>query len=324
MLKFHSFARSFFLSSAAITLAGCQTITALNTKESKGVTGGDISIVALSQAELDEGVYTSKVLEEMVGEELRNVPDAVKAACLPAQFRDASAAAIPLIVAGLQLAYNAGAGAISSYVVEKKKRFTKNYSAHLNLPSFHVDPAGAGGDQVVTNCVWLRRTLKENRAKPATSEECKANKKLASDIVLAFEAAPKNGAVAMTVRPVYVHACEFAASTIESKREVKMQIGLGVSVLDTSRTPGNTPIATFEQTMNVPSVPIHSPITGDKLPEASAYMPLPAGQPASIAIAVVETGAGVENFEGFEDDFKANAKLIGDALGNSLKEKLAE
>ena len=53
-------------------------------------------------------------------------------------------------------------------------------------------------------------------------------------------------------------------------------------------------------------------------------MPLPNGRPATIAIAVTETRSGVQRFEGFSEDFKANSKIIGDALGNILKDRLTE
>ncbi len=54
----------------------------------------------------------------------------------------------------------------------------------------------------------------------------------------------------------------------------------------------------------------------------SAILPLPTGQPATIAVAVTETGDGFQSVEDFEKAFDNNSKIIGNAIGKAIETRL--
>ncbi|MGI9505543.1 MAG: hypothetical protein ACR2RE_21105 [Geminicoccaceae bacterium] len=230
-----------------VSTAGCQTLEALGTKEAKGTPGGDVSIRALVMGEAGpSGNDDVKKLREKM--KAAAVPDEIVELCTPpAADKDGiGPALVPLALAGLQLAFSAASDAISGYVVEKKKRFTKSYGGHVNIPSFHID-GDSGGRHTSAGCIWLQRTPNDKKA--PTLDKCDDDS-IVSDIILALDAVKEgpgeNGkSVAMTVRPVYVRACKFAASTKKETRSVKMQIGVGVSIVNTDREIGDSPVVTY-------------------------------------------------------------------------------
>lgn len=305
-------------------LTGCETFNVLQQPEARGTGGGGtVRVAALStQAGKDERLPNIRLPPEGTRERVaeppplgptsdrRKEPKAVQDVCYPLQERDRrprpelgllGPTTIPLIMAGVELIYSSLSNALKDSATEKIKRFQAPYSGQVNVASFVV-----GNEDGRVRCLELVRTIGDGSAGPT------------SRIVLGLVPI---GKTAVEIIPVYVRLNQLAASTLpkEGGGQVALAITVGVETLASDG--GDLGVRHYQRNLTLQNIRAGQDYERPRA-NASAIMPLPSGQPATIVVSVTETGDGFQSIKDFEAAFDSNSRIIGSAIGKAVETRL--
>lgn len=297
-----------FALALGVATSGCETIKVLQVPEVEGAPGGDV-VVSLLGRRPAPGL--SDAQKHAAFDEISKLPPAVREICFRTKDTngirtfDVGATSIPLIMAGVTLAYNSVTEKFKEAAKAKISRYQKPYHGQINVPALIT--VGAG-NAAMLQCVQLVRTIQVKDALPHP----------ASHIVLAFESV---GTSAFAVKPVYVRLDKFAASTIpeETGNQVDLAISLGIITLASDG--GDPGLHRYEQNIAMTGVLQGKEHDISRVPP-TAIIPRVDDRPATIVVSVTETGKGFEMFEGFEKAFDTNSQIIGTALGKAIETRL--
>ncbi|WP_434623728.1 hypothetical protein [Azospirillum sp. B2RO_4] len=293
----------FVITTMAVSLSGCESLKVINAPEARGTQGGDVAIYVVGEGSM---ASTGEEESEDFDKEkyVKELPEAVKKECIYYQSANIlGATAIPLILAGVNIAYNQAADAFKDAMLAKIARFQQTYEGQKNVKNFI--PAA---NEKASRCVEIRRSITGDDGKPL----------IASQIVLGFADA---GSSALQIKPVYVRFNRFAASTQPDPKGNAVDVAVTVGIITLASDGGEPGLRRYEQNIKLRNVPLGQDYAVSKVPPTAIFPRLPA-RPATIVMAVTETGKGFGEFEGFEKAFEANREIIGVALGNAIETRL--
>jgi hypothetical protein len=228
---------------------------------------------------------------------------------------------VPFILAAATITVNELGSALQGYIQTEKEKFVKSYGGATNtghLSFYDVDAA---------RCIRVQRTIRT--PEPASTEE------VALDFVVSLEHV-EGADNALLLRPRYLSLQKSAAMTGTDPGTIDLDIGIGISVVRNVNQQNElyalaqknfkfaaVPIGT-RVAANEPAIEMKEPATKIKFVD-SAVFPMPRfPTAATIAVSVLETGSGADDFGNASKSIEANKGAIANALDGFLKEKLKD
>ncbi len=294
---------------SGVLVAGCESLQVIQTPEIRGTGGtGKVRVSALTIQK--QGLNIPGVSNPLGPTRDRNKePKAIQNACfplqevkrVPGQPLGVGLTTIPLIMAGVEVIYSYLSNTLKDSATEKIKRFQAPYDGQVNVASFAV-----GDDDGRVRCLELTRTIGEESPTPA------------SRIVLGLTPV---GKTAIEINPVYVRLNQLAASTTPKDGGGHVSLAITVGIETLASDGGDLGVRHYQRNIKLQNIRAGQDYENPNA-NPSAILPLPTGQPATIAVAVTETGDGFQSVEDFEKAFDNNSKIIGNAIGKAIETRL--
>lgn len=292
----------------AAVLSGCELLSAIsmeNNKEHSFKTKNEeveITAVALDGASfsVQSNTYQVPFLERLH-------PDIAAACGIDATgTKSGLAASVAVFAAGAIL--DAGFSAIAGALEKQKRKYRQTHGTRVNIENFKLNQPTSNALEVV-RCIYYERTFEMQDGTRAEGMQ--------------FALRVDNiGSDAVALNPVYLKVVNGKALTGKGDG-IDLNVALAISTI-VRTNPGFPKVAPLTiQSFEFKNVPVGETFDFSKWTEVSAIVPAPSqGTPATIALAVTETGSGYEDFGKAKSFVEANKKAVRDAVTGGLESLL--